>query len=471
MAWLKTILQLLCFSPMQTYYLCVTFLGLCATCLYFLVYTSTQVGSPLAPCTNGGLFGGNVSRSGFLMALDYSDQLTGGGMNLFCLQCLAHSIDPSLVVVEPFIVKSTFGASLDFRNPPFETPWKSNAIRLSDVYSIERWQQFSSKKCYAPLVPWETFLDSAPRSVVLVQHTWDGGCSLDRFQEKYSPFLMLYQFTIIRTVCFNFKTSGDLELWRYKYSIYGDLDPTNVTVIYQKWLGVGKDVTKYTVSISDSYCEKEATAGPLFNELHVFPSQKLWSDAEKYSSRFLGGAKNNNYIGVMLRIEQVFVSTSRRVNRLNLVSRCLDNLIKKWKYMTQQSGISKTFLAVDYGKYGSKGFGIHNYMNQESLEGKLESLLRTMGQGNLSAWETRFREVTGTENPGYIASLQQAIASRARCLVTAGGGSFQNHAFMLHKKMYGKTCHIRIKTNCKMFDNIIKLPSPALTTTAAPTST
>ena len=459
---------------MQTYYLGILLLGLCGTCIYFLIYTSSEIASPLDPCINGHLYseGRNLSGAGFVMALDYSDQLTGGGMNLFCLQCLTYSIDPSLVVVEPFIVQSTFGAALDLREPAAETPWKNNALRMRSIYDIDKWLAFSRKKCYAPLAPWEAFLDLAPRNVVLVQHTWDS-CSLDQFKDAYSPFFRLYRFNVVREVCFNFKSTGELELWRYKHSIYGELKPTDVTLIYQKWLGVGTMVTKYTVSISDSHCEKESTGGPLFNNLHVSPSPALLAQADLYVSRYLGGVTNHMYIAVMLRVEQVFVSTSKRVNKLHLVSRCLINLVKKWQFIKQKTRLTETFVALDYGKYGSKGFMLHNYIDRQALEKKLGELLSAMRQGSFSSWESKFQEVAGTENPGYIASLQQTIGGNARCLLTAGGGSFQNHAFVIHKKKYGKTCHIRLKTNCKLLDSFVKfsLPSPSSSTTSTTTGT
>ena len=397
------------------------------------------------------------------MALDYSDQQTGGGMNLFCLQCLAYSIDPSLVVVEPFMVRSTFGASMDLRDSSSETPWKSNAVRMSDVYSMEKWLQYSREKCFAPLASWETFLSIAPRDVVLVQHTWDK-CTLDKFQDMYAPFLQLYQFHVVREVCFNFKSSGQLELWQYKHSIYGDLDPRNVT-IYEKWHGVGDTVTKYTLSISDSYCENEKTGSPLFNELHVTPSKKLSTQTELYVSRFLGGVTDHMYIAIMLRIEQILLSNSKQMNRLSLVSRCLGNLVKKWEYMKRTTGITLTFLALDYGEYGSKGFLLHKYMDRRALQEKLIKLLHTMNQGNFSQWESQFTEVAGTPNPGYIASLQQTIASRARCLITVGGGSFQHHAYMMHRARFGDTCSIQLRTNCKLLDSFVKFSLPATSTT------
>ena len=471
------LLRLLCHSLMQTYYFAILLLGLCGACIYFFIYTTAEIGSPLDPCANEELYSEarNLSGAGFVMALDYSDQLTGGGMNLFCLQCLAYSIDPGLVVVEPFIVQSTFGAALDLRQPAAETPWKGNAVGMRSVYDMDRWLAFSKEKCFAPLAPWEALLEVAPRNVVLVQHTWNESCSLKAFRYTYSPFFRLYSFNVVREVCFNFKSTGDLELWRYKHSIYGDLEPTNVTLIYQKWLGVGKRVSKFTVSISDSHCEKESTGGPLFNQLHVSPSQALLAHADLYVSRYLGGVAQHMYIAIMLRVEQIFVSTSKRVNKLGLVSRCLTNLIKKWEYMKHTTKITQTFLALDYGKYGSKGFMLHNYVDRHTLEEKLSGLLSTVGQGSFPEWESRFQDVAGTENPGYIASLQQTIAGNARCLITAGGGTFQNHAFVIHKEKYAKTCHIRLKTNCKLLDSFLKFslhsPSTTFTTTTPATGT
>lgn len=437
-------LRVLCFKPMQTYYLCVILLGLCGCIIYLVIFTSARIFSPLDPRINGALYAGNltVPGAGFVMALDYSDQLTGGGMNLFCLQCIAYSIEPQLVVVEPFVVQSTFGASLNLQNPSFETPWKGNAVRMSDVYDISKWLQYSKQECYAPLVSWEALLEAAPRNVVLVQHTWSDYCSLNKLEELYAPFFHLYKFRVVREVCFNFQSSGKLELWRYKQSIYGDLDPLNVTVVYDKWFGVDPNVKKFAVSISDSKCDK-ANIGPhLFYELHAVPSKKLFDHSALYISRFLSRDTDHMYIAVMLRLEQVLLSAPESASKRDILSKCLESIVKKWEYMKKTTGITQTFLTLDYGKYGSKGFQLHKYLDKQILDEKLESFLKTMGQGNLTLLESRISQVAGTENPGYIASLQKVISSKARCLITAGGGTFNAHAHVMHTRLYGKTCRI-----------------------------
>ena len=451
---LQRLLRTLWSLPMQIYFLCLVAIGLGFSFVYYLSVESQSYDL----CSPYTLLPGNDSRTGMLLALDYSDQLTGGGMNLFCLQCVARFMDHHLQVVEPFIVGSTFGAPLDFRNPAGMTPWMAGVLRLGGVYNLTKWQSYSKEMCFARLVSWSKFVSTAPRNVVLVQHVWES-CSLDKYGEDYAPFFKLLNFRVVRKVCFNFQISGALSMLQYKRSIYGNLEPANVTVIFNKWLGVNEGVGKFQLSIKDSYCEKEVIGGPLFNDLHVTPSARLNLDVERYITQYLDNSEHNMYIAVMIRIEQVFVRLQKRANKLRHLSMCLDNIIKKWQLMKKGSSINSTFVALDYGRYGSKGFFLHTFMDRATLQRKLRDALQVLKQGTFQEWEDRFSEVTGTQNPGYIASLQQAVASRARCLITAGGGTFQNHAFVLHKKVYGNTCYVRLKKNCHLLDSNIKILS------------
>lgn len=405
----------------------------------------------------------NASSVGFLMGLDYSDQLTAGGVNLFCLQCLASTMDHRLEVVEPFIVNSTFGVPLEISNHAVESSSMNSVLRLRDVYDLEEWVSYSKEKHFAPLVSWERFLDAAPRSIVLVQHAW-GECSLTELEKMCSPLFQLINFNVIRKVCLYFKSTGVLSVEQYKRRVYGTLDPANVTVIFNRWMGIGPYIEKFTVSIKGSHCSRGI--GDSLYDSHVTPSNRVESDVARYVSRYLNQAQGNLYIAVMVRTEMVIVKTSHRDNLLRLISQCVDNVVQKWIYMKKQSGLSATFVALDYGRYGSKGFYLHSFMNQTQLKGKLEQMLQSLEQGSLQEWEQRFGKVTSSQNPGYVASLQKTIASKARCLITAGGGIFQDHAFVLHHKVYGNSCHIQLKSDCTLLDtqvsmSPISLPSPS----------
>lgn len=403
----------------------------------------------------GGLMHHSSTYSiGFLMGLDYSDQLTAGGANLFCLQCLASAMDHRLEVVEPFIVHSTFGVPLEISNPAVESSLINSAVRLRDVFDLEKWVSYSKEKHFAPLASWERFLDVAPRSVVLVQHAW-GECSLTHLEEECSPLFQVIKFNVIRKVCLYFKSTGVLNVGQYKRKIYGTLDPANVTVIFNKWMGIGPYIEKFTVSIRGSPC---ARAYELFYQ-HVTPSNRLENDAASYVSRYLSKGQGNLYIAVMVRTEMVITKAQNSDNLPRLISQCVDNVVQKWMYMKKYSGLNATFVALDYGRYGSKGFYIHTVMNQTQLKGKLQHMLWSLEQGDLQEWEQRFGEVTSSQNPGYVATLQKTIASKARCLITAGGGTFQSHAFVLHQKIHGNSCHIQLKNDCTVVDTQVSMSS------------
>ena len=456
----RTFVRVVRFFPPQTCYLCLVVLGLILLFLYFFslhipIFTLNE------PCSISPFYGNFSSfRPGFILALDYSDQLTGGAMNLLCLQCLAHRMDPMLVVVEPFLVRSTFGVSLDLNSPTQDSPWMKSTLRMSDIFNTTVWLEHSRSSCYSPLTFWEQFLNLAPRKVILAQHSWDD-CSLTQVERSLAPFFQLHSFEVVRRVCFNFKTSGTLGLWRYKQNIYGDLEPTRTTLVYQKWMGVGNMVNKYTVSIDDSYCEKEIIGGQLVNNMHILPAQRLLTDANKYVSRFLPGIKDDKFIAIMVRFERIFMflDTSPKIDKLTYLSKCLQNVVKKWKVMQVRSKLNQTFLAIDYGKYGSKGFDIHKHGQWHLLDHEVRRLLAVMGQGSLEEWQSRFSNATGTVNPGYIASVQQIIASRAHCLIVIGGGSFQEQTYLHHLHTHGRKCHIRLRSNCHLQDFL--LPSSA----------
>ena len=73
---------------------------------------------------------------GYILELDVSDQLTSGAANLLCLQCLARQIDPKVMLVEPFIVNSTYGAVLLGSHDLLA---RENNVRLRDIYDIGEW--------------------------------------------------------------------------------------------------------------------------------------------------------------------------------------------------------------------------------------------------------------------------------------------------------------------------------------------
>ena len=77
----------------------------------------------------------------------------------------------------------------------------------------------------------------------------------------------------------------------------------------------------------------------------------------------------------------MFLDASPKISKMTYLSKCLQNVFKKWKVMQTRSKLNQTFLAIDYGKYGSKGFSIHKHAEWHLLDHEVRRLLAVMGQG------------------------------------------------------------------------------------------
>ena len=132
----RTFLRVARFFPLQTYYLCVVTLDMSLIASFFYLFSlHIPIFTLNEPCFISPFHHGNFSSflpPGFILALDYSDQLTGGAMNRLRLQRLAHRMDPMLVLVT---CRSTFGVSLDLNSPTQDSPWMKATLRMSDKYS------------------------------------------------------------------------------------------------------------------------------------------------------------------------------------------------------------------------------------------------------------------------------------------------------------------------------------------------
>ena len=64
----------------------------------------------------------------------------------------------------------------------------------------------------------------------------------------------------------------------------------------------------------------------------------------------------------------------------------------------------------------------------------------------LEDYENSFEDVTGTQNGGYVSTLQKTLACRGHCLLMIGGGLFQQHALWWYNQNYvgSETCVITL---------------------------
>ena len=377
----------------------------------------------------------SVDKYGYVLELHSSDQLTSGALNVLCLQCLASRIHPKVKLVEPFLVYTVYGASLESGDKEWLA--RENNVKLSDIIDINDWKRFTRQRQYAEMATWEDFLKNAPRHVILVQNQFSL-CNPQSLEKKFSPFFELFQFKVVRLACLQFAKRGALTLTQFNQVVYGNYNPTAVTVIFDRFPGIGDTVYRYTTTVTGTDCKKEKmTAYSYFK-----PSARVITDAKAFTERYMGG--RNNYVSVMFRSELAMMSL--RYNTSLIRSKCLVRAVDEWKSMKSKFRLNITYFTNDLLVTGKVS---------PPLIGNLTQML----YGNeryFDEWEKGFEEVAGLNNSrgatGYITIFQKVVAIQARCLVLIGGGSFQANALnwynMFHTEKDSR-CYARWDSYCR----------------------
>ena len=394
---------------------------------------------------------GSIS-GGYALALDYWEQQTSGSRNLQSLQCWAAGYN--LSVVEPIVSRSLL-----------KTPLTNHVLKsklwFRDFYNIDEWNRQSSGLKHSQLVGWENFIKYAPRDVVLVsfRHAFAKDIKqnleqLSRSQHRSSlpsqrvrdgcpshwdptkQFLHNHRFHVVREVCFNFAYGDGVSGEEFVSHLYGSLSPSSSTVVFSQWRGTGPSSR---VHISDRKC------GNNFVQEKVGPSKHLLSHVQQYQHKHLGGG--GPYISIIARMEKVQALLRARKGHTTLAE-CFSNLLSVWRETRAQYSLNHTLLAIDMGKYGSNS--IHHAGQGTELNFRFQEFFRTLYGGRLTVeeWEDSFEDVAGTEDPGYVAALQQMLAVQGQCVVFIGGGSFQKHAHTLYSSAHQRDKCIRFVDMC-----------------------
>ena len=367
---------------------------------------------------------------GYLLELHASDQLTGGAMNILSIQCMASKLSPKLIVVEPFCMNSSYGAVLEVEDR--ESFDRENNVKLRDIYDIDAWNKVSDRYHYNRLAPWGSFINDAPRDLILVENQWGRDCNLSALTAKFSGFFKTFSFQIVKTVCLNFKNSGAMNAGQFKGVVYGEYAPEQVTVIIDRLPGIG-GVGPWNTAVESQSCSKAHYWGVIINDMPS--SKRIKRDAEEYIRRYLGGKKD--FVSLMIRLEHSYMATTKpKIEQVKLV---LEESRQKWTAVKSRQKLSSTFLAFDVGKYGSAEFYLGNRGPMGEILAEMHRFFDSLYNGSISysEWEDSFVEVSGVKSgsgvSGYVAILQKEIASQGRCLILVGGGSFQDSAGHLHR--------------------------------------
>lgn len=378
--------------------------------------------------------------AGYVLALRDWEQQTAGSANLMSLQCWAATLN--MVVVESFIPRSLFGVPHELLvNASTANP--EDFSRIGDVFDLNYWNEYSRSNCYAPLVRWEVFVNSAPREVILVymkyiHHDWNIVKSCppqDEYGENFlkvlSPFLEAHRFKVVHEVCL--ETERPWSTRSLNSFILGNRTE-NVTLIINVWGGVQFDTQR--LNVSDTKCNRLS----YFHLSFAKPSTKVLEDVRVYREQIL---KNKDYIAIMVRLQFALIGIQ---NSNWSISNCLKGVSSVLKRFKLIENIDETFWSLDVGESGSI-----EYEQQETLHIFADKALTFMKEYHNVTYtdeEEDLRVISGTSNEGYIAYLQKNIAARAKCLLTFGGGTFQAHARNLYGSLHkGTPCTVMKSTD------------------------
>lgn len=398
----------------------------------------------------------------YMLADDYWEQQSSGSRNLHLLQCWAGQLN--LSVVEPFMQDSSLRTHLTSVHPLNKQGQQE--LRFGDLFDLQAWNKDSRELGYAGLEPWEDFLINSPKDIITVQFKYaysnevrenknrlrqnplidhksryTTGCPKGWPREQQIQFLKSQNFRIVRDVCFNFDYGDFLTSDEFFRHIYAHYAPGDVTVVFKQWRGTG-GIGRVLV--------KESPCHNAFTQEHIAPSRRLISDAQSYTQKYLS-EKNNDYIAIMARLEKSKIT----LRRDGIVGYCLNKTISYWENLRADTGLNTTFLSIDIGKYGSNSF--RNTGDKSDLLTEFKRFFTKLYNGSISisSWEHRFEEISQSVDAGYIALLQKAIVTRAKCVIFVGGGSFQKHALHLYQTLHPaqERC-IRIVKECTLPKNL-----------------
>ena len=398
-------------------------------------------------------YNGRKLDHGYIVTTEYTGQQAAGVRGLISQQCWVASFRLPMHIVEPYVSNSILSHGPTFWRTTDQDQGhqKGNLIKFSDYYDLKHFNVKSLEDQNPILVSWEDFIQRAPRKVIVVTiQNIHNKCFLyknststcaskitnqtaeKRFTsdcetltgDTSSKYLENMNFSIVRTVCFNCKygmLSGFLPR-NFTAHIFGKLKPSEVTVLFNQW--------KYSMALTpkckpSSVCKDTAIA--LSERLNT--SESLLHDAENYIRTV---ARKKNTVTIMIRLEWYIIMYHREMLQMvTKVTKCLEEV--EDVYIKVARG-SIPLWALDIGKYGSGTYNFtlskHNMSETDfgTLVNHVKSLVSKLHTfWTFKEWENSFSYMAGqkSEDKGYVAALQNAVAGRSDCLILMGGGHFQ----------------------------------------------
>ena len=387
----------------------------------------------------------NTSNYGYVLASYYSDQVTAAAPNVVSLQCWAATISHQLRVVEPFLID---GSKLGFAIATSNNDKEEKLLTLRDLLNIDKLEKFVREKNYSPLSTWNSFLEDAPRNLILVC-----ACTFpervtceDQNKTFYQDAMTFAENNGFQVVRYVYEVKYTYKATEFRKLVYGQFSPNTSVVLFNAWGGIQYTVppVKYRIGISKmDYCSRGKFIQSIIS-LHS--SELIHQDAQRYMKQYL----HKKYISVMFRTEHF--TLRHRFGKLDskkqmlLLTKCVNSISDFVHKMKKKYAIESVFLAMDCRKQGSYGYRITNGKLTEKTQTIVSNVSALLyrklyrNSSSLEDWDDSFDNISSYKAPGYIAQLQKELAASGTCLLTAGGGTFQDSAKALHHHMHTTHC-------------------------------
>ena len=441
--------------PLRALYVISFFTVLSVICLGIIISrrTTPQVS---APVKGKAIQGENLhmwgrkqtSKFGYVMATHYSDQMTGSMANLASLQCLVSALDPDIRLVEPFLRHSLLGVNLYAtysrtirREVP---PYDDNSVALSNIVDMLEWEKYAQGKenRWSPQIGWDSFIKDAPRQLIIVYKVTNESHVIDAtdFYTSSKEFYKHHGFEIVRNISLTQQVYSEKEI---KKAIYGHYKPREAVVLLSSWGGCENHGDGQRIKIPGKI-QRKCLRNHFFKISNFPPSSKILRDANRYTEKYLD--KVYGYISVMVRIEHLILrydlADKTKEQILSITIKCFHNLLSELTALKDEHGTEKIFLTLDCRKSGSQEFGSELYSDIATTAVDTVFPMLYGNSTTLDEWDKSFEDVATHNTPGYIAMLQKHLAAKGVCLLTVGGGRFQDEARQLHSSYHpnGPNC-------------------------------
>ena len=383
---------------------------------------------------------------GYVLILKGKEQLTSGALGLLSQGCLFNKISDKVRLVEPFIFDSLYGFPNILTNAKNQKYISSN-ISFFDLYDEHNWLNLQKKYLVSPFSDWESFINNAPKEVILVLDEWGGAVNRAKINSIINKSLSHYGFHIKRVVIKNFRKTGKLSLEKFRDLVYQNDNPEDVTVIFNKLGLISQAKPANWYESIDVNCANN-------DEKDEVNSVELASIIHQKHTDYVNEFMNKPYLSIMFRTEHM-LTKSKQENWINVIAECLNVTMNSLKQLKEKTGLDSVFVALDLGEHGSND--VSNRLNNEMahrVREKIKTIIPMATEGALEfhGWDQSFDQITGAVPSGFTATLQKSIASGAECMILVGGGRFQKHAYNLYmsKRKGREPCVINLDKGCKL---------------------